>query len=249
MRDPRQIARRHQTAIMVRACVLTLFLFACAAPSGLVRAEAQESEQQNSAAAATAQQIIHELAAGQFDKVEARYDARMASALPTGKLAASWPSLVEQEGAFQSITNTHTSKIQGLDVVKMECKFQNAIVDATVALDPNGKIAGLGFRPHQQAPPPWIPPTYAKESSFTELPLTLENGKYKLPGKLPSPKAMDHSLRSYWCTARARTTRTKPLARINHSRTSRGAWPAAGLPFIATPSVRSNMDCRAPMIR
>jgi dienelactone hydrolase len=174
--------------MIVKARALAVILFVCAAPNALVRAAAQESDQQNSAAAIAAQQIIHELAAGQFDKVETQYDARMASALPPGKLAASWPSLVEQEGAFQSITNTHTSKIQGLDVVRMECKFQNAVVDATVALDSNGKIAGLGFRPHQQAPPPWIPPTYAKESSFTELPLTLENGKYKLLGKLTTPK-------------------------------------------------------------
>ena len=174
--------------MIVKARALAFILFVCATPSGLVRAAAQESSQQNSAAATEAQQIIHELADGHFDKVEAQYDARMATALPPGKLAATWPSLIEQEGAFQSITNTHTSKIQGLDVVRMECKFQNAVVDATVALDSNGKIAGLGFRPHQQAPPPWIPPRYAKESSFTELPLALENGKYKLPGKLTIPK-------------------------------------------------------------
>ena len=174
--------------MIVKARALAFILFVCATPNALVLAATQESNQQNSAAATEAQQIIHELAVGQFDKVEAQYDARMAAALPAGKLAASWPSLVEQEGAFQSITNTHTSKIQGLDVVRMECKFQNAVVDATVALDSDGKIAGLGFRPHQQAPPPWIPPTYAKESSFTELPLTLENDKYKLPGKLTIPK-------------------------------------------------------------
>ena len=46
----------------------------------------------------------------------------------------------------------------------------------------------MGFRPHRQAPPPWIPPRYAQETSFTELPLTLENEKYKLPGKLTIPK-------------------------------------------------------------
>jgi dienelactone hydrolase len=188
VRDPKQIAQWPKPLIAVKAGVVAFLWFVCATPNTLVRAAAQESDQQNSAAATAAQQIVHELAAGQFDKVEAQYDARMASALPPGKLAASWGSLIEQEGAFQSITNTHTSKIQGLDVVKVECKFQNAVVDATVALDSNGKIAGLGFRPHQQAPPPWIPPAYSKESSFTQLPLTLQNGKYELPGKLTIPK-------------------------------------------------------------
>jgi uncharacterized protein len=184
---PRHLGRQ-QNPTIVNASVLALIWCVCVLPTAVGRVAAQESDSQNSAAATAAQQIIHELVGGQFDKVEAQYDARMAAALPAGKLAASWPSLIEQEGSFQSITSTHASKIQGLDVVRMECKFQNAVVDATVALDANGKIAGLGFRPHQEAPPPWSPPAYAKESSFTELPLTVENGKYELPGKLTIPK-------------------------------------------------------------
>ncbi|MFY9802699.1 MAG: alpha/beta fold hydrolase [Candidatus Acidiferrales bacterium] len=172
---------------IVPIVLLVCFVFGTVVRGAAAQA-APESNQQNSAAAATAQQIIQELVAGQFEKIEAQYDARMAAALPPGKLAASWPSVIEQEGAFESISNVRTSKVQGLDVVQMECKFQKAVLDATVALDSNGKIAGLGFRPHQEAAPPWIPPAYAKESSFTELPLTLENGKYELPGKLTLPK-------------------------------------------------------------
>ena len=174
--------------MIMKIISVALVLCICVVAGVVARGAAQEAKEENSAAATSARLVIQELAAGQFDKVEAQYDARMAAALPAGKLASTWPSLIEQVGAFETIANTQTTKTQGLDVVKLECKFQNAVLDATVAFDSDGKIAGLGFRPHQGAEPPWTPPAYAKESTFTELPLTLENGKYELPGKLTIPK-------------------------------------------------------------
>jgi uncharacterized protein len=172
---------------MMKAGVASFILLVCLGANLFALGAAQEPAKQNSAAVTAAQQVIQELVAGHFEKIEAQYDARMAAALPPGKLATTWPSLIEQVGAFESVTNTHTTKVQGLDVVRLECKFQNAVLDATVALDANGKIAGLGFRPHQEEVPAWTPPAYAKVSSFTELPLTLENGKFELPGKLTIP--------------------------------------------------------------
>lgn len=166
---------------------VTLLLFTCIAAAVAAPGAAQEGKEQNSSAVAAAQQVIQELAAGQFDKIETQYDARMAAALPPGKLAESWRSLNEQAGGFQSVTNPHASKIQGLDVIRLECKFQKEVLDATVAFDTNGKIAGLGFRPHQAEVVAWTSPAYAKVSTFTELALTLPNGKFELPGKLTIP--------------------------------------------------------------
>jgi len=70
----------------------------------------------------------------------------------------------------------------------MTCKFQNVVLDAHVTFDPDGKIAGLNFRPHQEPAPDWIPPAYAKPDSFSEQPLTIVNGKFELPGTLTIPK-------------------------------------------------------------
>jgi hypothetical protein len=188
VKDTRQIAFWQNSPIITKISAVVFILFAGIVGSIAALATFQEPGAQNPAAVTAAQQVIQELAAGHFDKIEAQYDARMAAALPPGKLAATWPSLIEQVGAFQSIASAHTSKVQGLDVVRLECKFQNATLDATVAFDSSGKIAGLGFRPHQEEVTAWTPPAYAKESTFTELPLTLENGKFELPGKLTIPK-------------------------------------------------------------
>jgi uncharacterized protein len=165
-----------RTCILAVACILTTL--ACAA---------QEAPKP-SAAAVAAQQVVQELAAGQFEKVEAQYDQRVAAALPPGKLGESWKSVIQQVGPFQSILETKASKTQGLDVVTMTCKFQNFVLEAHITFDPNGKIAGLNFRPHQEPVPDWIPPAYAKPDSFAEQQLILVNGKFELPGTLTIPK-------------------------------------------------------------
>jgi uncharacterized protein len=177
-----------KTVFLAFAC---LFASWTAAAETQTPAQAQPSADQaadSSATAAAAQKIIQQLVSGEFTKVEALYDDRMATALPPGKLAESWPSLIQQEGPFESITDTQTIRVQGLEVVKLACKFANATLDATVAFDPDGKIAGLGFRPHQDTEAPWTTPAYAKPDSFAEQPLMLVNGKFELPGTLTMPK-------------------------------------------------------------
>jgi dienelactone hydrolase len=175
----------------VKFRLLALILFSLAMPGAALRggvppAVAQDAAK-DSPSAVAAKQIIQELVAGQFDKVEAIYDARMKEALPPGKLADGWRDLNKQAGAFQAITSAETSQVQGLQVVKMQCKFENSVLDATVVFNPDGKLGGLSFRPHQAPPAPWTPPAYAKQDSFSEQPLTLVNGKFELPGTLTVP--------------------------------------------------------------
>jgi uncharacterized protein len=166
--------------------LLARILFLLAIPGAAAHGMLQEAKK-DSPSAIAAKQIIQELVAGQFEKVEALYDARMAAALAPGKLADGWRDLNKQAGAFQAITSAETSQVQGLQVVKMECKFENSALDATVVFNPDGKLGGLSFQPHQASPPPWNPPGYAKQNLFGEQPLTLTNGKFELPGTLTVP--------------------------------------------------------------
>ena len=166
--------------------LLALILFSLALPSAELRGSAQEPAQ-DSPSAVAAKQVIQELVVGQFDKVEAIYDAAMKAALPPGKLADGWRDLNKQAGAFQAISSAETSQVQGLQVVKMQCKFENSVLDATVVFNPDGKLGGLSFRPHQAPAAPWTPPAYSKQDSFSEQPLTLVNGNFELPGTLTVP--------------------------------------------------------------
>jgi uncharacterized protein len=171
----------------MKISLLALIVSLLMLPGGVLSSAAAQEAAKDSPSAVAAKQIIQELVAGQFEKVEALYDARMADALPPGKLADGWRDLNKQAGAFQEITSMETSQAQGLQVVKMECKFENSALHATVVFNPDGKLGGLSFRPHQAPPTPWSSPAYAKQNLFNEQPLTLTNGKFELPGTLTVP--------------------------------------------------------------
>jgi uncharacterized protein len=134
----------------------------------------------------SARQVIQSLSSGDFQKVESAYDSRMSAALPAGKLAAGWSTITTQYGPFQSISSAQPSKVQSYDVVKLVLKFTQGTLDATVSFDPDGKIAGIGFRPHQDEAA-WAPPIYARQSTFTEQPLDLHDQAFVLPGTLTMP--------------------------------------------------------------
>jgi uncharacterized protein len=165
------------------------FLFAATAafvaPLG-AGAQAAPSSLTASQVEARARLVIQDMASGKFAAVESQYDARMAAALPAGKLGDGWAQLAPQFGAFQSVQSATASKAQAFDVVKMALQFQQGMLDATVAFDADGKIAGIGLRPHQDEAQ-WVPPVYAKQSSFTETPLTLDDQGFELPGTLTLP--------------------------------------------------------------
>ncbi|MGH9683690.1 MAG: alpha/beta hydrolase [Candidatus Acidiferrales bacterium] len=168
----------------MKTCVLGLiFLLAVTA----LPATAQNTSKPSPVATA-GQQVVRELVTGEFDKIEAQYDSRMAAALPPGKLAAGWASLIQQTGDYQSTEATRVDRAGIQDVATVTCRFQRAVLDARIAFDADGKIAGINIRPHQEPAAPWNAPAYAKPDSFSEQPLTLANGKYELPGTLTMPK-------------------------------------------------------------
>jgi uncharacterized protein len=144
--------------------------------------------QASSPLVATGREVVDELIAGEFTKVEARYSSQMAAALPPGKLGTAWQSLISQVGDFQSIVETRLDDAGDQKIVTVVCKFEKAELDARVAFDSDGKLAGLFFRPHQEPLPPWVAPSYANPDSFAEIPLNLVNGPYELPGTLTLPR-------------------------------------------------------------
>ena len=88
-------------------------------------------------------QVVQQLAAGQFDKVEARFDSRMSSRMPVGKLSAAWYQLTIQLGSLRSISRTHIEEHEGFQIIVVTCEFKYVFVDIRIAMDSQGRIAGL----------------------------------------------------------------------------------------------------------
>ncbi len=131
-----------------------------------------------------AKNVAQELAARQYDKVEARFDSTMASALPLEKLQSFWDATLGQAGPFKAVTSTALAEQQGYHVVTLTCAFEKAPLDLRLVFDKDGKIAGFFLVP---VAAPWNAPDYAKPGGFHEQSVTVTTGPWQLPGTLTEP--------------------------------------------------------------
>jgi len=118
-------------AVLLFACVASL---AAQSPSPDVQAKSKA--------------VVGQLAARQFDKVEALFDSTMASALPADKLAATWDSVLAQAGKFKSTGETRQEELRGYRVVFVTSKFDSTALDVKLIWDKDDHIAGLSVVPH-----------------------------------------------------------------------------------------------------
>jgi len=136
---------------------------------------------------AKAREVVNEIVTGQFEKVEARYDAKMKEALPPGKLADNWKQMLGQTGGFKNILSESAQPIQSFQVATLVCAFERTTLDAVISFDSaDGAIGGIRFRPHRDTTP-WVAPAYAKPESFHEDPVTVKFSHWELPGTVTTP--------------------------------------------------------------
>jgi hypothetical protein len=134
---------------------------------------------------ALAKNVAQELAARQYDKVEARFDATMASAMPLEKLQSFWDATLGQTGPFKAVTSTALVERQGYHVVTLTCAFEKSPLNLRLAFDKDTKIAGFFLVP---VAAPWNAPDYANPGAFHEQSITVGAAPWQLPGTLTEPK-------------------------------------------------------------
>src|SRR3954462_1592130 len=131
--------------------------------------------------------IVAAMGAKDFAKVEAEFDEKMKTALPPGRLAASWDTLLAQTGAFKSCgDDVRVRNIADKQMVISGCTFERAKVDAQIAFDQAGKISGLSFRPAVAPVAPYALPPYATAGSSADSDITIGT-EWALPGTLTVP--------------------------------------------------------------
>jgi uncharacterized protein len=174
--------------------LLALILIFSPCPAGAQTPASQASTQSPAASTnsppdfeALARGVVADLAARNFDKLNTRYTPEMAAALPPGKLAQIWDSVLANAGAFQSVRSVKISEVQGYHVATVLCAFEHTDLGVRVVLDSQGRFAGLNFVPASSVAP-WAPPDYAHPDSFTEEPASVGQDPLKLTGTLSLPK-------------------------------------------------------------
>lgn len=137
---------------------------------------------------AQARDALAAIAAGQAARVEAQFTAEMKAALPAGRLANTWSTLITQIGAHKECeAKPRVRAIADKQMVITACTFERATIDVQFAFDSAGRISGLAFRPAATAAVPYTLPSYAKPSTYTERDLTVGSGEWVLPATLTMP--------------------------------------------------------------
>ncbi len=138
-----------------------------------------------------ARALVAQLAKRDFAAVGGHFDARMQAALPAEKLGALWDALNTQFGVFQRQGEARSTEAAGHRIVTIPCVFANAALDARIAYDAAGKVAGLHFVPAavstaQDDDAVWAAPAYADPGRFEQRELSV--GRAALPATLSVPK-------------------------------------------------------------
>jgi dienelactone hydrolase len=174
--------------ILSSAMAIAILVF-CSTLSPTLRAQVAPAAHDQAApdTVAKAREVLNELVAGQFDKIEAQYDAAMKSALPPGKLGDTWKQLLGETGGFKGVPSASSQTIQSYQVATLACVFERTILDAVISFDADGTIGGIRFRPHKDTTP-WSAPVYAKPDAFHEDSVTVKFQHWELPGTLTTPQ-------------------------------------------------------------
>lgn len=96
-----------------------------------------------------AQRVLDHMEAGEFAQVTSGFNDQMKAALDATQLEHLQRQL-ESAGAVKQRGPAKLSKVSGVDVVTIRIERQSAILDAIIAIDADGKIAGLHFTPTAQ---------------------------------------------------------------------------------------------------
>jgi dienelactone hydrolase len=137
-------------------------------------------------AVAIATRLLDHVEAGEYEAATAEFSPQMKAALGADKLA----SVQQQLAAAGRQTSRDAPKVStqsGMTVVVVRIHRKQASVDATIAIDGDGKVAGLHYAPAAQ--PPTEPPAAAIDTTYSERDFAVGDGERALPGTLAMPKA------------------------------------------------------------
>ena len=135
-----------------------------------------------------ARAVLSAMTAGQFTKVEDLFDDNMKVAMPSGRLATRWATLVKQLGGLkQCAAETRIRAIADKQMAITTCDFVRAAVDVQFAFDPSGRISGMAMRPVPPSRSDYVTPSYANPAAYIETELRTGVSASAPPATLTMP--------------------------------------------------------------
>jgi hypothetical protein len=75
------------------------------------------------------------------------FDATVSSKMSASKLEETWQTLLTQAGDFREQGTPRKKEAPGYEVYLISCRFEKSSLNAQIAFDSQGRIAGLFFLP------------------------------------------------------------------------------------------------------
>ncbi|MGQ9474424.1 MAG: alpha/beta hydrolase, partial [Candidatus Caldatribacteriaceae bacterium] len=123
-----------------------------------------------------------------YREAYAMQDEKMKTLLPQDTLQKMWEDMQKDLGKLLTFHTITTAEKDGYTVVTIHCQFEKNVLIAQVALDREGKIAGLYFFPAPLRE--YSPPPYAQREQFTEYETTFGLPGWELPGTITIPQGV-----------------------------------------------------------
>jgi hypothetical protein len=103
--------------------------------------------------AGQAEQVITDLAAGQYQAVWGMFEPTLKVQLPVTGIESGWRAYQQRFGSYRGHGLPELIQVGSLDVEQMPMFMSRGTEEARVTFDPGGSIAGLGLL-KAGAPPP-----------------------------------------------------------------------------------------------
>lgn len=134
--------------------------------------------------AGIARRLLDHLDAGRYVDAEAMFTTDMAKAVPADKLKAVWESLPAQAGVATGRGDAATMTRDGGTFVEVPLHYAKAELVAKLAINADGRIAGLLIQPATAPPAAAV----SADAHFSERDFSIGEGDRALPGTLAMPK-------------------------------------------------------------
>lgn len=113
---------------------------------------AHAADSGNGQCRALSQHMLDALIRGDSQTAAHAFDSDMRSALPPEKLSELWSEVKSNFGAYKTRSNVRTMQVNGMEVVITPMQFAKTALDAQVACNARGQIAGFFLRPEHMRP-------------------------------------------------------------------------------------------------
>lgn len=94
----------------------------------------------------TSRKMLDHLDQGDYAGATADFNDRMKIALGADKLAKVWPAIAQQFGARGTREQAQLSEVGGYALVVTPLHYGQSLIDAQVACDADGKVAGFHIK-------------------------------------------------------------------------------------------------------